>query len=479
MTDKENMNNIPQDAESPSGVAQVSYASGEEGQGHHSSHHHSHHSHSSHHSHHHPHHSSRRRRKKGWSTKSQEKFKNFFKYNKHFLIYAAMTIAFLICLMLVGGALDRRDESPESPDGGQNSSGDTQNPGVSDTLGEVQIKVPLFSEEVSITGAAVDAWIHAEAGVSVSDIYQQYSGGSTNLDVARPLTLYYEVSGMPSGDKVKSAEFWVADNEAMTNAHIYKTSGNKSSVDVYNLKTGTQYYFSVKLSFAGGGVSTVGGSFKTAEGPRIMTVGGVRNIRDIGGWRTTDGRVIKQGLLYRGRELDGAVRGEYLINAEGITTMLTQLGIKMEMDLRMPSENPYGLNVLGPSVVHNYYSLPMYVNIFNGTDNPEKIRAVFADLADASKYPIYLHCTYGQDRTGTVCYLLGALLGMDAESLAKEYELSGLTYGSVATDLFDAFVVKVAALPGNTLSQKVENYLLSIGVTAEEIASIRSIFLDE
>ena len=457
------------------------HAETESEQGHHHSHGEHHHHHSSHHhshGHHHHHHPSRRRRKKGWSTKSQEKFKNFFKYNKQYLIYAAMTVAFLVCLMLVGGLLDNHHEEPKLPSGDQNGNG-TEVPGVSETLSEIQVKVPLFSEKVKVTGEAVDAWISAEAGVTVTDIYNQYAGGSVRLDAARPMTLYYEVSGLPAGEKVKSAEVLVADNEAMTSPMRYTTSGNKSSVDVYNLKTGTQYYFRVKLTLAGGAVATAGGCFQTAEGPRIMTVGGVCNIRDIGGWKTTDGRVIKQGLLYRGRELDGSVEATYLINAEGVNTMLTQLGIKTEMDLRMPSENPYGLNVLGPGVEHIYYSAPMYVNIFNGTENPEKIRAIFADLADESKYPVYLHCTYGQDRTGTVCYLLGALLGMDADSLAKEYALSGLCYGGVEQELFEAFVLKVGSLPGNTLSEKVESYLVSIGVTAEEIASIRSIFLDE
>jgi protein-tyrosine phosphatase len=445
---------------------------------HSSHHHHSHGEHGTHHSHsgHHHHHSSHKRRKRRRNTKAQEKLKNFFKYNKHYLGYAALTIAFVICLLLVGGVMDRRTDEPELP---PETETDVEKPEANESLSEIRIKVPLFSEDVVITGEAVDAWISAEAGVTVTDIYQQYGGGNSHLDVSAPLTLYYELSDLPRGEKVKSAEVLVADNEAMQSPLRYQTSGNKSSVDVYNLKTGTQYYFRIQLTFAGGAVATAGGTFKTAEGPRILSVGGVRNIRDIGGWKTVDGRVIKQGLLYRGRELDGAVEAVYLINAEGVNTMLTQLGIKTEMDLRMPSENPYGLHVLGPSVEHIYYSAPMYVNIFNGTENPEKIRVIFSDLADESKYPVYLHCTYGQDRTGTVCYLLGALLGMDAESLSKEYQLSGLCYGGVETDLFDAFVLKVGSLPGNTLSQKVENYLLSIGVTAEEIASIRHIFLDE
>jgi len=38
--------------------------------------------------------------------------------------------------------------------------------------------------------------------------------------------------------------------------------------------------------------------------------------------------------------------------------------------------------------------------------------------------PVYFHCTYGADRTGTVAYLLEALLGVPYENRAEDFELS-------------------------------------------------------
>ena len=447
-----------------------------------SQHHHHHSSHGGHSSSHRTHHSSHgrhrhhssRRSKKNRGKQASESLKNFLKDNKKVLIYAAITLAALMMLILAGLLLDRGLLA--NPDVGEEGN----NPTVNTTVGELQIKAPLFSGEVSLAGTAITAWLNADMDVSVAEIYKKYHGATTRLDYAHPATLYCEVTGIPRGEAVEQVEFLIADNEEMLDAQSYiKGGANKVTLDVYNLMTGTRYYFSIKLNFSSGAASTVGGSFTTAEGPRIMNIGGVRNVRDIGGWKTVDGRTIKQGLLYRGRELDGAVEPTYLINSEGVDTMLTQLGIKTEMDLRRPAENPYNLNALGLGVEHIYYSVAMYSNIFDGAENAQKIRDVFKDLADESKYPVYLHCTYGQDRTGTICYLLGALLGMSEEDLEKEYALSGLTYGSVLTDMFDAFTARVASLPGDTLSEQVEEYLLSIGVTEAEIACIYNIYLGE
>jgi len=108
----------------------------------------------------------------------------------------------------------------------------------------------------------------------------------------------------------------------------------------------------------------------------------------------------------------------------------------------------------------------------------EKIRDIFRDLANPANYPMYMHCTYGLDRTGTVCYLLEALLGADETDLIRDYELSALYHGHASGDTLDPLHTTLETYDGNNLSEKVASYLLSTGVTAEEIASIRSIFLE-
>ena len=38
---------------------------------------------------------------------------------------------------------------------------------------------------------------------------------------------------------------------------------------------------------------------------RIIKISGVNNVRDIGGWTTSDGKRVRYGLIIRGGELDG------------------------------------------------------------------------------------------------------------------------------------------------------------------------------
>lgn len=249
-------------------------------------------------------------------------------------------------------------------------------------------------------------------------------------------------------------------------------------VDIYFLESGTQYYYRLNLTLSDGSLTGSCGSFKTADSPRFMNVDGAYNMRDIGGWTTTFGKKIKQGLLYRGTEIDGAVESKYYLTETGIVQMTTDLKIKTDMDLREKSATPGGKDVLGAGVKHTYYGAPMYQAIFE-ENNYERVRKIFSDLADESNYPIYLHCTHGLDRTGTVCYILEALLGLSDADLRREYEMSALNNGVIDLFSFGGLTGCLSVYEGASTQEKAENYLLSIGVTEDEIASIRKIFLGE
>ncbi|MBR6740978.1 MAG: tyrosine-protein phosphatase [Clostridia bacterium] len=424
---------------------------------------------------HHSHHSGHRRKKHRhraglFNKKTGESIKHFLVKNKRYLIHATITLVAIVCLIAVGSVIDKKYSSQKNPQW------ESKDPTLQNTVNSLKIDVPFFAEDVVLVNPAVYAYYSAEDGTYASDVYDQYRSQYDRMDVGLPVKLSYKLLGAPIGCSVKNARCFVADNPEFTDQLVYTADGYSTSIDVYHLKTGTRYYFKIELTFNDGNVTTVSGSFKTAESPRFLTVGGVYNLRDVGGWNTSDGRVINQGLLYRGCELDGAVEEKYTITPEGVNTMLSVFGIKTDMDLREPTDNLYGLDALGAGVDHVYYSAPNYSAIF---DHPEPIRKVFSDLADRSNYPIYLHCTYGQDRTGTVCYLLGAILGMDESSLMKEYQLSAFHHSDVSMDWMYKFIGRINGLPGDSVNEKIEGWLLSIGVTAEEISSIRDIFLSE
>lgn len=99
-------------------------------------------------------------------------------------------------------------------------------------------------------------------------------------------------------------------------------------------------------------------------------------------------------------------------------------------------------------------------------------------MAKKENYPVYLHCTHGMDRTGTVCYLLGAMLGVSEEDLMLDYKLSALYHGQLwGIEKMNAFIARMEMQEGNTLQQKAENYLISAGVTSYEIQNIKEIYL--
>ncbi|MBP3685947.1 MAG: tyrosine-protein phosphatase, partial [Clostridia bacterium] len=134
------------------------------------------------------------------------------------------------------------------------------------------------------------------------------------------------------------------------------------------------------------------------------------------------------------------------------------------------------VDALGANVTHKYYGVNSYENVFK-PEEAEAMRAVFSDLAKPENYPIYLHCTYGADRTGTVCFLLEALLGVEKDDLIRDYELTALAHPATEAENLVFFLETLNAFPGNNLKEKTENYLRSIGVTDAEISSLREIYL--
>ena len=440
----------------------------EDKKAHKSSHTHSHHSHHGHTSHHR--HSSKKRSQQK-NKKQKENFKNFIKRNKKYLIYLGITLLLILSLVIFGVYLD---SIMSYSDGSED---EDSNDITEQTYSDLKISVPFFEDEVVIVGPAVVELMNADSSVEVKNIYNKYKSTSDRLDVGLPVKLKYNIDKIPEGYNVKSTEFLVSETSDFKSPLVFKTEGSKNYVDVYHLKTNTKYFYKLNITFNNGNENSVSGSFLTAAGPRVLTVNGVYNLRDIGGYQTDSNKTIKQGLLYRGCEIDGSIESEYKITAEGLNTMLSVFGIKTDMDLRSSSDNKYGTDALGNGVKHIYYGAPMYSNVFNDSVNREAIRKIFSDLADQGNYPVYLHCTYGVDRTGTVVYLLEGLLGMSDEDMLKDYKLSGLHHGDVSNEQMTDFINSINLLPGNSTKQKIEGYLLSIGVTVEEIESIRNIYL--
>ena len=338
------------------------------------------------------------------------------------------------------------------------------------------VRVTEFSEPVAIVGETLQAYMQASSDTKITDVFKNES----RPDQGKAVTIDYEVNNLPDGVTVRSATLFLAETDDFISTVSYDYGYQRTSIDLYNLKTGTQYYFRVDVTLSNGSTYSQTGSFETLDTPRLMMVDGIFNVRDIGGWKTADGKEIRSGLLYRGTELEGAVEAGYKLTPAGLQTMRDVLKIQTDIDLRNPSAVGYPTqSPLGSDVAYGIYNSVQYDGIFSDSGK-ETVRKIFSDLAKPEAYPVYLHCTYGCDRTGTISMLLEGLLGVSAEDVLRDYELSGMFLYHVTRDYWGGgFLEKLLALEGETLQQKVEGYLLSAGVTAEEIATLKNIFLGD
>ena len=272
----------------------------------------------------------------------------------------------------------------------------------------------------------------------------------------------------------------VATKSDYSDAKTYQVDADTTRVDLYNLYKSTKYY--VKVSANGTDVVSES-TFQTTDlGPRVMLVDGIYNVRDIGGYETCFGTTTLQGLIYRGGALNPSTLGYNYVNLteEGKRVMSEEMGIVSELDLRRPDESFNLQESLIPGADLYYNPLGAYETGVR-YNNRDEYRKCFQLLARPENYPVYFHCTGGADRTGTLSYLIGALLGYSHEDLIHDYEFTtfsvycernsrpGTTY--TFSDMYDYLFT----LEGETMTEKVETYLLSIGVTADEIYNVRAI----
>ena len=274
------------------------------------------------------------------------------------------------------------------------------------------------------------------------------------------------------------------DNESKPQKFILSTDCDH--LELFNLYKAASYSVKITAFNVDQPISTAAMTFKTtALGPRVMKVDGIYNVRDIGGYTAECGKTTRQGLIYRGGALSPADVYDSNLTDLGKETMKNTMNIKTEIDLRHPDET--GKIDISPIPGAEFIQITLGAYDTAFSDCPEGKAAygrLFSTLADSEKYPIYIHCTGGADRTGTVSFLLNALLGVSEEILIQDYEFTSFsiyhmrnTREGAYQEYFKKFRDALDAFEGNTLQEKTQNYLISIGVTKTEIEKIKNILL--
>ena len=326
------------------------------------------------------------------------------------------------------------------------------------------------------TDGRIVAHADAVADKFVSDYYVGIADefGTEPIACGRNVTLLKWISF----EDATSYTVKLATKADMSDAISYES--DDCTLELMNLYVDKDYYWTV---MAGDYVSEVQ-TFHTQATIRSLTIGGVDNARDGGGWYTLDGKYVKQGMFYRGAKIDN-------ITAEGKDIMLNQLGIKTDLDLRNTGEEQAGtISPLGAGVQYFNWGGPYYwddTRGINAEEYQEALRNEIRTFANADNYPIYVHCSIGRDRTGTLIFLINALLGVGEQDLYMDYEFSTLSltrdeYGSGKwmTGVFKTMYDNVKAYaPNGTMAEATEAFMLSIGITQGEIDSIREILLEK
>jgi len=302
-----------------------------------------------------------------------------------------------------------------------------------------------------------------------------------------PITLNWSVTS------ALSYTVQISENSDMTNGWSF--TSKKKNFDLYNCKIRTTYYWTVTATYKSHSFTSEVSSFSTSDiGPRNIYADGVMNIRDIGGYQIGEtANYVKQGMIYRCAKLNesSVLTPTYNITENGIQTMVNQLGIKSDIDLRKVDIDEDGIaeiggitsSPLGDNI--NYYSCPLYydgttviehTNTEKNVYNKANIVRFFDYLAEETNYPMIFHCTQGKDRTGALAYVLESLLNVNSNNTIHDYLFTNLSdvEGSYCktTAVTRGFDLYINRAEGTTFQEKTYNYLTSIGVSASTLDAV-------
>ena len=228
------------------------------------------------------------------------------------------------------------------------------------------------------------------------------------------------------------------------------------------------------------------GTVKPLDQVRWINTSQTPNARDLGGW-ACDGGTVKYGKIFRGGE-PAQTDVDLLTREIGVSAELELQGTEGGISNALDGKVDYCCPLNG-----SYWAY--YANIFN-SKNQAKEAFEFVILSICHNKPLYVHCSAGADRTGTVICILEGILGVSQSDCDKDYELTSFACsgdssylrkrcgrtmeetGTVAESGYKDFIAGIAALAGSTFRDKCVNFALSCGITVAQINAFRSAMID-
>ena len=209
----------------------------------------------------------------------------------------------------------------------------------------------------------------------MNDMDYSVTRGSGISCVAKPVKFTWASTGQRT--------LYVSSSEDYSNASVVSVSSSATSSNVYNLIPGKTYYC---RTISASGTTYWETSFVPVGPFRAISITGASNARDLGGWKTQDGRTVQYGKLFRGTA------------PKNSSSELLGLGVKVEMDLRgYPStsgtaftSSPFGAEFINRPVCQFMYGESSHLPGTSADDYQQAIREIIDCLSKGKG--VYFHC---------------------------------------------------------------------------------------
>lgn len=171
----------------------------------------------------------------------------------------------------------------------------------------------------------------------------------------------------------------------------------------------------------------------------LRRIGG-RNFRDLGGHPATDGRRVRNGMVYRSAHLaqvpDDSPHPLTNIRLRTLITLQSRLEVRhlgpprsefLESGVRW-EHIPIGDPWFREDGFYKIETQPGHEHLVILTEFLEDWQSFFKILAEREVYPLLFHCSAGRDRTGVGAAMLLEMLGVDRARILEDFLVSNITF---------------------------------------------------
>ncbi|WP_297573130.1 tyrosine-protein phosphatase [uncultured Deefgea sp.] len=180
---------------------------------------------------------------------------------------------------------------------------------------------------------------------------------------------------------------------------------------------------------------------------KALDIAGLANFRDLGGMKTSDGRVVRSARLFRSDQLIG-LQDQAAFAALHIQTIWdfrSAAEVARYPDPQWPQITVLTGDVLAESLQQSTLHLDalladpkqldlhlgrgqaavlmagLYRDMVSNAHAQQVMTQWLVSLCDEQQYPVLFHCTAGKDRTGWAAVLLLTILGVPHERILRDY----------------------------------------------------------